>query len=151
MNNNNYTTYEYLVDLKRTNYKDAADIYSGLYDWKIIIMSVNNDTESTQNKTFLSKYDPVYIHFKVVGGTPNEYSIKPYFKYTLPNGDTESYDWTTYSCYDGYKGWYGWTEGIYTNPEYGKTGTLTVKFYESKDAYESGDDPIGKVNINIVD
>lgn len=65
-NNDDETTYDYLVDLKAAKHKDASTIYSQLYDWSIEIIAVNSDPNSTQNKASISKYDPVYIHFKIM-------------------------------------------------------------------------------------
>ena len=144
-NNKDKTTFDYLVDLKAANYKDASKIYSELYDWKIEIIAVNSDPNSTQNKTSISKYDPVYIHFKLTGGAPNS-SIIPYVTYTLPNGKTGNYDFDS-NYYDGSTGWYGWSKGIYDTPQYGKEGTLTVAFYQSW--YISSQDPIGTVTVKI--
>ena len=132
-NNNDETTYDYLVDLKAAKYKDAATIYSQLYDWKITIIAVNNDPDSTVKMSSISKYDPVYIHLKITGGTPNA-TIKPYVTYKNPEGQTGSHTWSYY-CSDGDVLWYGWTKGIYKNPEYGDEGILTVTFYTSSYSY----------------
>ena len=126
-NNDDTKTWSYLYDLTKIDYKDADSLYSSLYDWKIELIAFNSDPDSTQHQATISKYAPVYIHFKLTGGTPNA-SIEPYIKYTLPNGKTGSYDWD-YECKDGYVGWYGWSEGIYSTPAYGKEGTLTIAIY----------------------
>ena len=128
-NNDDEKTYTYLVDLKSAKYKDSVSLYSQLYDWKITIIAVNNDPDSTVNMSSISKYDPVYIHFKITGGTPNA-TITPYIIYENPEGRTGSYTWT-YSCEDGENYWYGWSNGIYNVPEYGDEGILKVTIYSS--------------------
>ena len=144
-NNDDETTFSYLSDLRKANYKNSGEIFSELYSWKIEFVAANSDPNSTQNKTTISKYDPVYIHFRLTGGTPNG-SIKPYVKFTLPNGKTGTYEWD-YTCKDGDSLWYGWAEGIYTNPQYGQEGTLTVTFYPY--GYISIYDPIGTITVTI--
>lgn len=126
-NNDDTKTWSYLYDLTKIDYRDADSLYSSLYDWKLELIAVNSNPDSTQHQTTISKYDPVYIHFKLTGGTPNA-SMEPYVKYTLPNGKTGSYDWDD-KIYDGYTGWYGWAEGIYSNPTYGAEGILTITIY----------------------
>ena len=49
--------------------------------------------------------------------------------------------------YDGHTGWFGWEEGIYSDPKYGQEGTLTLTFYPSW--YISAYDPIGTITVNI--
>ena len=144
-NNDDETTFEYLSDLRKANYKDSVAIFSELYSWKIEIIAVNSDPNSTQNKTSISKYDPVYVHFRVTGGTPNG-SFKPYVTYTLPNKKSGSTEFDDY-YYDGYTGWFGWGEGIYSEPKYGQEGTLTLTFYPSW--YISAYDPIGTATVII--
>ncbi len=144
-NNDDETTFKYLCDLRSANYKDAGAIFSELYSWKIEFVAANSDPNSTQNKTSISKYDPVYIHFIITGGGPNA-TIKPYVTYKLPNGKTGTYEWDYY-CKEGDALWYGWSEGIYSDPQYGKEGTLTLTFYPSW--YISSYDPIGTIAVNI--
>lgn len=144
-NNDDETTFTYLSDLRKANYKDSGAIFSELYSWKIEFVAANSDPNSTQNKTNISKYDPVYIHFVITGGAPNA-TITPYVTYKLPNGKTGTYEWDYY-CKEGDALWYGWSEGIYSDPQYGKEGTLTLTFYPSW--YISAYDPIGTITVNI--
>ncbi len=140
----NYTTFTYLSELKKKNYKDSSSIYSELYAWKVERIVANNDPYSTIKMTSISKYDPVYIHFKLVGGYPGEI-IKPYVKYTLPSGETGTYKWD-YECTSNDILWYAWAEGLYNNPEYGEEGTLTVTLYPDD---LRDDEPMGTITVNI--
>ena len=146
-NNDDWTTLEFVNDLVDAKYKDASSISKEVQAWKVEIIAVNSDPNSTQNKTSISKYDPVYVHFRLTGGTPNG-SIEPYIHYKMPNGKTGTYSWN-YSCKDGDVLWYGWEGGIYTTPQYGQDGTLTVSIYPY--SYMSLYDPLATVTITITD
>ena len=128
MDNQDDTTYNYLRELKDNYYKDSATIYKDLYDWKIKIVAWNSDKDSKVNKSSISKYDPVYCHIELSGGTPDDES-RIYVSGTLPNGEFFEFlfdeNWE-----DGWYGWYGWEESIYVNPEYGASGTLKVSFFD---------------------
>lgn len=141
-NNDDTTTYSYLNDLTKANYKNASSIFSELYDWKIEIIAVNSDEEDlTKNMTSISKYQPVYIHFKLIGGTPGA-SIKPYIKYTRPDGTTGTYTWSYY-CEEEEICWYNW---YYTSPNSGTPeGNLTINFYRNTYSNEL----IGTVTVKI--
>lgn len=142
-NNDDTTTSSYLSDLKKANYKDSSSIYSELYDWKIEIIAINSDPESTKNATSISKYDPVYIHFRLTGGLPNA-RIEPYVKFTLPNGNTGTHTWDYY-CHEGDTLWFGWADGIYNTPANGTEGVLIVNFYRNTYTNEI----IGSATIKI--
>lgn len=143
-NNNNSTTYEYLSALKRIDYKNSADIYDDLYEWKVSVIAINtSENDESTNKSSISRSSPIYFHIKLTGGKPNasmRITVKPHY----PDGDTGEYTfddkWT-----DGETGWYGWYDGIYEYPEYGATGTLQCKFYD-----ESGN-LIGSGSVRITD
>lgn len=128
-NNNDKTTFTYLKELKRQDYKDSAEIYGDLYEWRVTVIAVNSsETDETTNETSISRSSPVYFHIKLTGGEPNSsmrITVKPHY----PDGDTDEYTfddkWT-----DGETGWYGWYGGLYEYPEYGATGTLQCKFYD---------------------
>lgn len=139
----NLVTYEYLKSLKSAGYEDADEIYSKLYAWNVTIIAVNNDSDSLENMESISKYDPVYIHFKVSGGAPDE-TITPYFEYTRPDGSTDSYT-SKYSYRDGDTLWHRY--GIYSNPKNGAEGILKVDFYTGK--YFWNKQKIGSVEIVI--
>ena len=130
-NNYNLTTYEYLKDLKKRDYKDSANIYEELYGWEVTVVAVNSsETDETTRKNQISKYDPVYFHIKLSGGAPNA-KMRITVKSTLPNGVSDEYMFDD-KWEDGEYGWYGWYDGIYEYPEYGSNGTLQCKFYDEE-------------------
>ena len=128
-NNNDKTTFTYLKELKKHDYKNSAEIYEDLYEWRVTVIAVNSSEEDeTTNKTSISRSSPIYFHIKLTGGEPNgsmRITVKPHY----PDGETDEYTfndkWT-----DGETGWFGWYEGLYEYPEYGATGTLQCKFYD---------------------
>lgn len=136
--NDDTTLFDYLKELKSIDYKDSANLYKKLYDWKIEVIAVNSsEDDDTTNQTTIKKNTPIYFHIDLSGGEPNE-EIRITVKSTLPNGDTTEYTfetkWNTYSA-----GWYGWTEGLYS------TGTLRCYFYD-----EDGN-MIGAGSVKIVE
>lgn len=136
--NNDTTIFDYLRELKSHNYKDSANRYKKLYDWKIEVVAVNSsEDDDTTNQTTIKRNTPIYFHIDLSGGEPNE-EIRITVKSTLPNGNTTEYTfetkWNTYSA-----GWYGWTEGLYS------TGTLRCYFYD-----EDGN-MIGAGSVKIVE
>lgn len=127
-NNDDKTTYEYLKALKTARYSNADSIYKELYDWKITVLGWNSDPNSTTYKTSISKYNPVYCHFKLTGGTPGETTVI-HITGSLPNGNSIDYTFS-YATEDGWVGWFGWSDGIYNNPQYGTTGSIYLTFYD---------------------
>ena len=124
--NNNATTYEFLTDLKRIDYKNSIDIYEDLYEWKITMLAVNSsESDESTNKSSISKYDTVYFHFKLTGGKPNE-SVRIKVTDIPPNGNSSDYYFDSV-WEDGDILWYSWG---YNEPEYGIEGTLQCKFYD---------------------
>ena len=137
-NNTNTTTFAYLKSLKNKDYKDCANIYKELYDWKITVLAVNSDKDDdSTNKSSIKKNAPVYFHIDLSGGEPNE-SIRITVKSTWPNGNTSEYTfdskWDKWSA-----GWYGWAEGLSI------TGTIRCYFYD-----EDGN-MIGGGSVKIVE
>lgn len=136
--NNDTTIFDYLRELKSQNYKDSANRYKKLYDWKVEVVAVNSsEDDDTTNQTTIKRNTPIYFHIDLSGGEPNE-EIRITVKSTLPNGNTSEYTfetkWNTYSA-----GWYGWTEGLYS------TGTIRCYFYD-----EDGN-MIGAGSVKIVE
>ena len=127
--NGNTTTYEYLLSLKSSSYKDSATIYKELYDWKITVFGWNSDRDSHDYQTSINKYRPVYCHIKLTGGTPGG-STTIHVSGKLPNGnDVKEYTFNS-AWREHSEGWYGWSDGIYAHPEYGTAGTLQIDFYD---------------------
>ena len=122
-NNYDTTTFAYLKTLKSSDYKDSANIYRELYDWKITIVAVNSsEDDKTTNKTSIKRETPIYFHFDLSGGEPNE-SVRITVKSTLPSGNTSEYTFETkWDSRDS--GWYGWPDGLYS------TGMLRCYFYD---------------------
>ena len=137
-NNTDATTFAYLKTLKNKDYKDCANIYSELYDWKITIVAVNSDKDDdSTNRSSIKKSAPVYFHILLTGGEPNE-SIRITAKSTWPGGNTSEY--TFNSKWDKWDtGWYGWEEGPFI------TGTIRSYFYD-----EDGN-MIGGGSVEITD
>ena len=134
LDNSDYTTYEYLKDLKYESYKDSSEIFEDLYSWRVTIEAINSsEDDSTTNKESISKHKPVFCHFILEGGEPGE-SVRLQAKASRPNGSDSEYtfdeEWS-----DGQSGWYGWEDGIYAYPEYGAAGNMQFRFYN----YETGE------------
>lgn len=122
-NNNDRTTYGYLQDLEKANYKDSKKIYKSLYAWKVSIVMNDSETDETTNKTSISRHGKYYGHIKVSGGPPGESVM---LKYTLvfPTGKP-LYDSWDYPFRRGDTSWcYGYYES--SNPP---KGTFKIRVY----------------------
>lgn len=126
--NTDTTTYSYLKDLKSAGYRDTKEIYNDLYKWVVTITAFNTSGSSSTNMSSISKYSPVYVHFKLSGGVPSG-QTRLKVKYTNPEGNSYSYTWT-YDVYAADHWYFFWDKGIYTNPSQGSSGTLTIRFYD---------------------
>ena len=142
--NTDLTTYEYLLELKEANYEASKKIYSTLYAWKITKIHFNTSEDNSQTKKSISKYDPVYCHFELTGGTPDG-STYIFCKATWPDGSDLGQNRSSESFMAGNTIWWAWEDGIYTNPEYGRTGTFSLVFYDEDN------NVIGKGSVKIVD
>lgn len=131
-NNDNSTTYEYLKELKSKGYKDASDIYSELYDWKIEMNCCNTKSDDwTTKSTSISKYCKyMHVNFQLSGGTPNE-KINLTNTTIWPDGDSNVSDWDWENKYDGDNFGFACASGLYTYPEYGATGSMVIKIYNA--------------------
>jgi len=87
-NRDDLTTYQYLKDLQKANYKDSKKIYKSLYAWKLTDIYFNTDPDSTIHSDSISRYSPVYCHFTLSGGPPDS-STYLYAKTTFPDGSTD--------------------------------------------------------------
>ena len=124
-NNDNLTTYEYLKDLRKKDYKDSADIYDDLYEWKIKVIAINSsEDDEITTKNAIQTDTPVYFHLLLTGGKPNE-SVRIKVESIWPNGKTADHlfeeKWT-----DGSYLWFGWEEGPLS------TGKLQLNFYDEE-------------------
>ena len=126
---NNPVTFEYLKELREDGYKDCETIYNEWYSWNVSVIAVNSDAENRiTNRKSISKRHPVFFHYELTGGAPNETMIVS-IKITFPNGETAK-NISEWEMKDGSVNWYGWTSGIYENG-YGSEGTLTIEFYDN--------------------
>lgn len=128
-NNANATTFEYLKDLKKQDYKDSINIFKELYSWKITVFAINSslNDEKTELKS-ISKYDPIYFHMELTGGEPND-TVRITVETIFPNGQVGTYQFEEL-CGAGDILWYGWADGIHENLRYGECGTLRCNFYD---------------------
>ena len=129
LDNSNRTTFDYLKELKYESYKDSAEIYEDLYEWKIEVFAWNSSENGTTNNSSISKYKAIYCHFRLTGGTPGG-STRVSYSVKRPNGDTDDRDYFDFDMYDGSEAWWGFPDGLYAYPEYGTTGTVSVQFYD---------------------
>ena len=114
--------------LRGAKYKDIEKIYDRLYKWEVSIV-INNSEENTETpQSKISKSDIVHCHVTLNGGTPDG-KTKLKYSATYPDGSTTTGQWS--------KEWKAGTEGLtsfwYDIPEYGSTGTFTVKVYNAAD------------------
>jgi len=126
--------------LAEADYKDSKSIFNEMYKWKANIYFNKSTEDTTKKLTSLSKYGPVIVHFTVTGGKPGEIEDFHY-DITLPSGELRSGN--TGDMKGRYKYWYGWEDGLYVNPAYGATGTLSVRIY-----YSSGN-LVGQSSVSI--
>lgn len=138
---NNATTYEYLSELRRIDYKNTSYLYDMLFGWKATCFAINTsaDDELT-SKDDVSKYDTIYFHIRVTGGKPNEL-LRLKVVDVSPDGTSEEYIFDRVSE-DGDILWYSWS---YSYPQYGATGTLKCKFYDGNDNL------IGSASVRLTD
>lgn len=127
--NSDKKTFEYLNDLKKLKYKDCASIYENLYSWKATII-FNTKKDDTTNVTAISKYDPIYCHITVTGGEPDEITTIDY-SIVKPDG-SHSKDSFSFTWKDGSRGYFYYENGLYKNPVYGSTGTLSTSIFDGK-------------------
>ncbi len=126
-NNDDYTTFEYLKSLKKDNYKDSAKIYKQLYDWKMEVIAVNtNNNDTVTNMSSLSIYSPVYVHFKLTGGTPDD-ATYIYTEVTLPDGEVQP-GASDFEMSDGDIKNFGWANRMFDRPQNAPTGQVSVVF-----------------------
>ena len=131
-NNDDRTTFSYLKDLKKQDYKDSTNIYNDLYEWEITVVAINSSkNDETTYKSYISKYSAVYFHLELSGGEPGE-SVRITAEPVFPSGEIGEYvfedKWS-----DGDSLWYGWSDSIYNTPKYGDTGTLRCNFYDDEE------------------
>lgn len=138
-NRSDRTTYTYLKDLIADGYRDCASIYTSLYAWHVSAVINDSDTNTTAEKSTISKYKTVYCHITLTGGTPGE-SIRLRADASWPNGASNSYLFEN-MWYDGGTGYYCcW----YDTPANGSTGTLRIRIYNN-----ASDDLLGTFSVTL--
>lgn len=112
--------------------------------WRLTAI-INTDMYDSENgEASISKYDPIYLHLIPRGGKPGaKIRIKEVIK--APDGQTISRVYDD-SFFANQKVLYGWTNGLYVNPETGTCGTLKMEFYNA----DTGE-KIGEVSVQITD
>ncbi len=145
-NNLDTTTYEYLLELKSKNYKDAKEIYAELYKWSMSNIIFNSSLEGTNSESSLSKFEPIHCHFELHGGVPGG-STFIVCKYTRPDGFTKE-EVSTEAFFSNQGGSkmsrMSWDNGIYRDPAIGASGILSVEFFDE------GGNFLGSASVNIV-
>ena len=131
MDNDDAATYEFLKELKNVNYKDCKKIFKELYAWKATDFYFNTDPDSTESVDSISKSSPLYCHFTISGGTPDG-TFYPYAKAVWPDGSSMNKQKSAVPMYRDGTFWWGWSDGIYVNPQKGKTGTFTLTLYDEE-------------------
>lgn len=141
--NNRYALQQsagYLEELLAANYPGANELYNEVRQWHIENIVFSN-SENGKNSSSISKFDPVYVTFKVDGGIKMTDSLALTMKTTFPDGSVQS---QTETCGVGLNSYY-WENGIWQNPYLGETGTLSIAFYD-----ENGSQ-IGYGSVQITD
>ena len=130
-NNSNTFTYECLKNLKANYYKDSAEIFDELYTWKVTVTAINSSQydESTNYSTLVG-LRPVYFHYKLTGGEPNEKIIVNFTIYYL-DGDTDDGN-SSWEMWDGATNYVGWSTGPYSRMSHGTAGDFAIRFYDDE-------------------
>ena len=144
MNNDDQTTYIYLKDLHKQDYKDSKNIFNSLYEWKISVIAINSSkNDDTTYETSISKNSAIYFHMKLTGGEPGE-SIRITVYSEYPDGGCDEYIFEE-AWGDGDILWYGWPDGLYADSGYDLSGILRCYFCN-----ENGE-VLGAGSIKITD
>ena len=125
------TTFAYLSYLKSIGYKDCEDMYLSIYAIHLDVAFINADPndETTVNYS-VSKYN-TYFHmgFDVTGGTPGE-TFTLYRVIIYPDGTKyNSSDDPWANIGNGSRCSIYWSDGLYTNPQYGSAGSFYIDIY----------------------
>jgi tetratricopeptide (TPR) repeat protein len=143
-NNYNTDTYLYLKELSKLDYKDCQELFEKLYEWKVSVVATNSDMDDDgTNLGEISRGEAVIYHIELTGGRPNS-STRITVKSKLPNGQEVEFVFSD-EWEHGDTGWYGWTEGIYSDPKTGETGSLKSIFYDDEG------NMIGAISITITE
>ena len=97
-NNDDKTTYEYLSELRRNNYKDSKKLYDDLYTWRATISFYTSSTSTTPVSSISRNQKYLRIKWTLTGGTPGaKIDVQEY-------GDWPGWfsNTTRKNAYDGY-------------------------------------------------
>lgn len=93
--NKDKKTYKYLKDLKEKEYEDCEELYDELYSWKASIY-VNNTQDGIEDLSEIiltEENSCYYVHFLVLGGTPEE-EFKGEYTIVFSDGSSTWDDYT---------------------------------------------------------
>ena len=125
-------TEKYIEDLVKENYANSKDVYNELTKWSIEVYA-NSSSYSTYEATSLSRYSPIYIHVKLLGGKKDE-EIPLKYKVYYPDGSVSKMDSFKDKFSDGDSGYVYWSYGDYNAGR----GNLTIVFYNGNTSRELG-------------
>lgn len=133
-----YTTGIYLNNLTGENYLDSKKLYEEIYKWEMVVTAFNSSENSNYDMDSLSKYSKWYCHVELCGGKPGD-KTKVKLVATYPDGSTVS-RWWDWELVRGDTSWWCF---YYNTPQYGSTGTFSIKFYDENSNL------IGKDSVQI--
>lgn len=84
-NNEDATTYQYLVDLIKNNYSDSINIYNNLYNIQAVLLINYTKEDEVSNLSTIKQYDngyrKLYAHYKIIGNIPgNKVKLKTVYE-----------------------------------------------------------------------
>ena len=140
-NNNNTTTYDYLKELVKYNYKNSKSIYDNLYSWRATVVINNSATDQTTKLMSISSSETIYCHYSIEGGPPGKtFKLKAVANW--PWGSNQTVRWSDNS-YEWRRGSSGYTSWYFYNPsDKINRGTFTIRFYD-------GSTLIGEASIAV--
>lgn len=145
-NNDDKTTYEYLTELRKYNYKDSKQYYEELYTWKITGYVNTSVSDTTTELPLVSSYTKnVTFHYKLNGGAPGE-TITLYHSVTWPDGSYAKQTYTWDNLKDGDTFTSRWDGYFWDDPAYGRAGVLSSTIYDQATGRK-----IGTVSIRVTD
>ena len=137
-NNDDKTTFEYLKELKKYNYKNSISIYDNLYTWVITGYVNTSNNDYTTHLTSVTAYTKgVTFHFKLTGGTPGE-TITLYPIVVWPDGSSAKQTYTWDNMRDGSTFTSYWDGYFWNDPAYGREGALSIKIYDKATGRQIG-------------
>ena len=115
--------YQYAKELSQLNYKDSTELYNKLTKWRVWL-NINDEEDSSNPKSSISRDETFYGHIKVRGGEYEEETTLQY-RITLPTGEVLS---GTFD--DVYSEYSGWCCTYYNDYLYGATGSCKFEILD---------------------